>query len=168
MTSLALMAAFQFIVLTETYKTGIIAKRSEGKWCEYNDSYINTYASGGNSYHDLKSAQDACLANYNCGGITQEPTNSNRYSLRAGREVKRSSSGETSWTTVAEPLQWCRQDAGYFIPGDHGLPFSELDIETAQAICAVTPNCGIVSWQPDSNSEPREDSLNLILCMYMD
>lgn len=42
---------------------------SEWPWCRHEDSFLYNYA--GDSFKDLAAAKKACLANYQCGGITQ-------------------------------------------------------------------------------------------------
>ena len=73
----------------------------EDIWCEYQDSYLYTYSSGTSSYDDLASAKAACLERDDCGGITQEPYNDNRYTLRVGPELYEgvSPTDEISWVT---------------------------------------------------------------------
>ena len=62
--------------------------------------YLAEYASGPASdifFSTLSAAQTACRANPTCNGITKEPANNNKYSLRKGTTLFASSTGETSW-----------------------------------------------------------------------
>merc|ERR1712176_1719650 len=66
-------------------------------WCRHENSFLYSYA--GASFDTLEEAQEACLANTKCNGITQEPYNSGRYTQRRGPDVHDwSPTGETSWT----------------------------------------------------------------------
>merc|ERR1712025_265980 len=66
-------------------------------WCKHENSFLYSYA--GTSYNNLEEAQDACLKNSKCNGITQEPYNNDRYTQRIGPEIHDwSPTGETSWT----------------------------------------------------------------------
>ena len=67
------------------------------QWCEYDNSYLSGYSSGTYSYDTLASAKAACLERDDCGGVTQEPHNNNRYTLRVRPELLDSTSSEVTW-----------------------------------------------------------------------
>eukprot|EP01035_Chromulina_nebulosa_P002624 gene2624-3567_t len=61
--------------------------------------FLYEYATGRASsivFSTLSAAKTACIANPTCNGITKEPYNNNKYTLRKGTTLGVSSSGETS------------------------------------------------------------------------
>ena len=83
--------------LAERQETGS-EETDEDPWCEYPNSFLYSYASW-TWYSSLEEAKAACLENSRCKGITQEPRNGGRYTLRKGPTLHegKSPSGETSW-----------------------------------------------------------------------
>ena len=68
--------------------------------------YLAEYATGPSSsifFSTLTAAQTACRANPTCNGITKEPTNNNRHTLRKGTTLLVSPTGETSWLYQSSP-----------------------------------------------------------------
>ena len=67
--------------------------------------FLAKYANGPSAifFTTLAAAQAACPSNPTCNGITQEPYNNNRYTLRQENSLVQSPSGETSWLLVPLP-----------------------------------------------------------------
>merc|ERR1712176_1013703 len=122
-------------------------------WCRHENSFLYSYA--GASFDTLEEAQEACLANTKCNGITQEPYNNGRYTQRRGPDVHNwSPTGETSWTVCDEPEPesepepepepevegptWCRHENS-FLYSYAGASFSTL--EEAQEACLANTKC---------------------------
>ena len=150
MISLILVAVLFFVAESCSISDRSKSDRKGQPWCEHGDSYLYSYSSGENSFSDLESAQDACSDNSNCGGITQEPYNDDRYTLRVGPELKEgvSPSDETSWTVceVAQP-QWCEYADSYLGSYSSGTnAFS--DLQSAQDACLGNNNCSGITQEP--------------------
>merc|ERR1719223_125726 len=135
------------IVLVSLLATGLAADI----WCAYEDSYLGGYSYGQYSYSTLTEAQDACIRRSSCGGITDEPYNGGRYTLRKGPAVRvgQSPSGETSWTickvknnVVLESYKWCVYEDSYL----GGYSSGRYTLRRGPSVQQGQSPTGEVSW----------------------
>ena len=131
-----------------------VSQISCANWCEYKNKYLSGYSFGEYVFTDLSAAQMECENHQfgDCGGITQE--SANRFTLRKGKELKDSPSGETSWQICDKPSD----NHGTLVAGcKHPLTFLRgyllqdkgfNSLEAAQYLCGEITDCyGITkSW----------------------
>ena len=74
-----------------------ISGKGVTQWCLHDNKFLFYYSSGSFAYSTLASAKTACLKREDCTGITQEPVNGGRYTLRKDMVLNESPSGEITY-----------------------------------------------------------------------